>query len=371
MVAAFVDKFIWMGVIFVAAIVGAALPGVMKQGQVSELLFEVLTAMAGGVCLAVSVCDMIVDASSQLAQAFGDQRAVVAGMLSWIGFLLMLTLEHIAEFIRHRRQNLPPCRPVPFHFDAHASKHLHTGDSEAPNDRSGGGGDSPLSSHKANKHLHESLLGHTHTHQHPHPHPHEHPAAAAGCCHGEDGGAMAKMEVPGAIGNLVGSDVEDTQWHALREKDIAWFPALVLFVAISVHSFIEGMGLGSATVSVASVGIAIIAHKSLAGFALGTSLVASGLPIRQFLASVLTFSLMTPLGAALGLTILYVNQGTATGATACGVLSALAAGTFFYVALYEIIPKCLREGVQGLACLYKIVAVWIGAAVMTAVAFQS
>ena len=80
--------------------------------------------------------------------------------------------------------------------------------------------------------------------------------------------------------------------------------AIVVFVALSVHSVLAGLPLGAqgSTPSGYGLFVAIMAHKSLAAFALGSNFVAvrekfSLCTIRSYL---LGFALMTPLGIAAG-----------------------------------------------------------------------
>lgn len=115
--------------------------------------------------------------------------------------------------------------------------------------------------------------------------------------------------------------------------------ALVVLLALSFHSVMEGMGVGAANHEAWDILIAILAHKSLAAFALALEFLHHRASSRQMLVSLGTFSLMTPLGILLGSMLVNATHET----PASGVCSALAGGTFLYVAIMEIIPQELQD----------------------------
>ena len=79
--------------------------------------------------------------------------------------------------------------------------------------------------------------------------------------------------------------------------------AYVLLLVLSVHSIIEGLTLGAQQSFIGSlvVFIAIIAHKSLAGFALGVSFHRLGLVRSRAVPLIMFFAVMTPIGIIFGL----------------------------------------------------------------------
>lgn len=118
--------------------------------------------------------------------------------------------------------------------------------------------------------------------------------------------------------------------------------AMTLFFGLSFHSLLAGLSLGILTdkSTALSVFAAIIAHKSVAAFALGASLhrarMSSGraLSHTQIAAIILTFSLVTPIGVMLG-----TVAGSLADTRAAAGLTAAAAGTFLYVGLLEVAAK--------------------------------
>ena len=78
--------------------------------------------------------------------------------------------------------------------------------------------------------------------------------------------------------------------------------AVLLSLALSLHSVLEGAALGAQTTTSAhrNIMIAILAHKGLSSYALGASLVGSQMQRTQFWALGLCFSLASPLGIMTG-----------------------------------------------------------------------
>jgi zinc transporter 1/2/3 len=117
------------------------------------------------------------------------------------------------------------------------------------------------------------------------------------------------------------------------------FP-FILFLVLAVHSIIAGLSLGleSTILSGLVIFIAIIAHKGSASFALGVNLVKSNIHKRQMIKTIVFFSIMTPLGIILG-TILNHIETNRVSIWFEAIFDSLAAGTFLYIAILEIIDE--------------------------------
>jgi len=145
------------------------------------------------------------------------------------------------------------------------------------------------------------------------------------------------------------------------------YPYLLLFV-LSIHSIIAGtsLGLEATAVSTTALFIAIIAHKGAAAFALGISLKESGFSRTKFIALICFFSAMTPLGVILG-TIFSEVFSNNTSLILEAVFDSLAAGTFLYVAIVDIINEVFEHKsfrwtkvfliICGF-CLMALIAIW-------------
>lgn len=112
--------------------------------------------------------------------------------------------------------------------------------------------------------------------------------------------------------------------------------AMVLFFALSFHSVLEGLGIGAQTETAWGLFMAIIMHKGLAAFALGSGLVQSAMPVTHVMLYMVVFSFMSIIGIIMGW-IIAVDSSEESAAA--GICVALASGTFIYVAVMEIIPQ--------------------------------
>ncbi|MEO1057161.1 MAG: ZIP family metal transporter [Actinomycetota bacterium] len=157
-------------------------------------------------------------------------------------------------------------------------------------------------------------------------------------------GAHAPDDVPQPV-----SPTRSTQTHvaveALEERP-AIYP-YVLIVALSVHSIIAGLALGAQldTTQIWVIFVAIIAHKSSAAFALSVSFVRGGLDRGLSLRLLAAFTLTTPAGVLVGAAVSSILDNRAEiyfDAT----FTAMAAGTFLYIASLDIIRDEFLHGAE-------------------------
>lgn len=115
-------------------------------------------------------------------------------------------------------------------------------------------------------------------------------------------------------------------------------PAYAVLIALSIHSLLEGLALGAqpALDRAVVLSLAILAHKSASGFALGVSLARSRLEQRLSVRLVGLFAISTPIGGLIGVALGQVFDGR-LGATLEATLLSIAAGTFVYVATFDIL----------------------------------
>ena len=115
---------------------------------------------------------------------------------------------------------------------------------------------------------------------------------------------------------------------------------LVLLVVLSIHSIIAGIALGIESELAASllVMVAILSHKGSAAFALMVSVQAAGADRRRLWRVLTIFVVMTPLGILLGTLASGMFDGHAARLVE-GSFNALAAGTFIYVAILDVIDS--------------------------------
>lgn len=144
----------------------------------------------------------------------------------------------------------------------------------------------------------------------------------------------------------------------------------VLFLMLSVHSLITGVSLGLEPdgLAAATLLVAILAHKGTAAFALSVQLISGG--TKSLLRPLILFSVMTPVGILLGSALNQLLSGSA-GVLFEAVFDALAAGTFLFVAVFEILGREFRPGTNQPAqrtSLWPIGAMTLGLGVMALVA---
>ncbi len=115
---------------------------------------------------------------------------------------------------------------------------------------------------------------------------------------------------------------------------------VVMLAALSVHSVITGIALGLEPEIAASVLVmtGILLHKGSAAFALMVSAHTSGMNQYQLRLVLAIFVSMTPLGIAFGASVSSLMNGE-SAELAEGVFNALAAGTFIYVAVMDVIDS--------------------------------
>ena len=114
----------------------------------------------------------------------------------------------------------------------------------------------------------------------------------------------------------------------------------VLIFILSIHSIIVGIALGTEEMMRQSfiIAIAVLAHKGSAAFAMGVSMLKNNIAHHKIVKLLIMFSLMTPLGIVIGMFISNVLSGKATEFS-IAMFDALAAGTFLYIAIMEILNE--------------------------------
>jgi zinc transporter 1/2/3 len=138
---------------------------------------------------------------------------------------------------------------------------------------------------------------------------------------------------------LVERVVASSEGEATEVKRGAVY-AYILALVLSVHSLIAGTAMGAeqTTTGILVIFIAIIAHKGSAAFALGVSMFRGGVPRERIPRTIAVFSSMTPIGIVLGAVLSAMLSGHAALMFE-GVFDALAAGTFIYVAVLDVIGE--------------------------------
>jgi len=151
-------------------------------------------------------------------------------------------------------------------------------------------------------------------------------------------------------------------------KDKGAIYPYILMLTLSVHSVITGTALGLEThlVSAGAILFAVLAHKSTAAMALSISFTKGDAPAIRSRNLLWLFYTTTPIGILLGTWIGANLQGEGEVHFEA-IFDALAAGTFFYIAVMDILAeefsgKGLRLPLYSMAVLgftiMALVALW-------------
>ncbi|KAM9861413.1 zinc transporter ZIP1 [Aulostomus maculatus] len=164
-----------------------------------------------------------------------------------------------------------------------------------------------------------------------------------------------------------GPDLESSGHHVHVDFQAhSPFRSFMLFLSLSLHSVFEGLAIGlqNTDSKVLEICIAILVHKSIIVFSLSVKLVQSAVRPLWVAAYIGVFALMSPLGIAIGISV--IEAKLAAGALLQAVLEGLAAGTFVYITFLEILPHELNSpGKQ----LLKVLFILLGFSVMAALTF--
>lgn len=116
--------------------------------------------------------------------------------------------------------------------------------------------------------------------------------------------------------------------------------APVLAIALSLHALLAGFAVGwdASAVTLLVLSAALAVHKFAAAFTLGSSLVHSGVSRAGFNRVILSFSIATPIGVALG-SVSQTILESETGILIEAIFDGLVAGTFLYIAALEVIHQ--------------------------------
>ena len=117
------------------------------------------------------------------------------------------------------------------------------------------------------------------------------------------------------------------------------FRAIILLVALSIHSLFEGLSIGAAQdqAVVIQLALALAIHKPLESLGVCLSLIRSSKTQSFVVKLVILFSITCPLGVGIGMGVLgLLTSGVSDLVT--GILQGLAGGSFLYVVFIEVLP---------------------------------
>ncbi len=129
-------------------------------------------------------------------------------------------------------------------------------------------------------------------------------------------------------------------------------PYLLLLV-LCIHSIILGgaLGISDSVANTVAIATAIIAHKGADSFALLINMRRCQLSKNQLWYAVIFFAWMTPLGMLMGYG-LHMYLTTPQGQLMLAIFSAIAAGTFLYVAMDEALSSNVGDASMVSVCYF-------------------
>lgn len=114
--------------------------------------------------------------------------------------------------------------------------------------------------------------------------------------------------------------------------------AVIFVIALSVHSFLEGIGLPAKSSSqIFYYLLGLFGHKWIEAFALGVSISAAPFSRKTAFYLTLLYSSLTPLGILTGLLALKANVNQNVKEMIELVLTGLSSGSFFYIGFVEML----------------------------------
>ena len=123
-------------------------------------------------------------------------------------------------------------------------------------------------------------------------------------------------------------------------------------IGLSIHSLTAGFALGASfsTPSLAFViFLAIVSHKTVAAFSLATVFKLSEIPLKRAVLMLALFAACTPLGALISLPLVHLIRDIHLT-----VPTALAAGTFIYVATMDLLPEAFHNTRKRFATFFTL-----------------
>ncbi|XP_011696962.1 PREDICTED: protein zntC-like isoform X1 [Wasmannia auropunctata] len=138
---------------------------------------------------------------------------------------------------------------------------------------------------------------------------------------------------------------------------------LLTVLALSFHAIFEGLavGLEPSISSVAYLAAAIATHKLVISFCVGMELYVAGASTRTTLGYLTIFSMVTPIGIAIGLVLDHFKNDSENLGPTPTILQGMAAGTLLYVVFFEVLA---RERANEKSGLLQLVAIIIGFTLM-------
>ncbi|KAF7683227.1 Protein zntC [Astathelohania contejeani] len=147
--------------------------------------------------------------------------------------------------------------------------------------------------------------------------------------------------------------------------------ALLFVIALSMHSFLEGLGIPTKTnIELLWYMIGLLGHKWVEAFALGVSIMISNFSQRTILYLLILYSALTPLGALFSLLAISILKNSEYFKIGEMVMTGISSGSFFYIGFIEMLNSEFNFDKENKrAVKLKMAAIFLGFLLMTCVVF--
>lgn len=133
--------------------------------------------------------------------------------------------------------------------------------------------------------------------------------------------------------------------------------AIVFVLALSLHSFLEGLGIPVKSGSGLLWYIAgLFGHKWIEAFALSVSIHTSGFKHGYVVFLLLFYSFLTPLGTMVGYFIISSMKNNKHFALVECILNGIACGSFFYIEFIEMLISEFQNGKKHISKLIYVIS---------------
>ncbi|KAL5836207.1 hypothetical protein ACOSQ3_015761 [Xanthoceras sorbifolium] len=362
--AAFILKFVAIGSILIAGIVGIAIPLVGKHRRFLRTdgsLFVAAKAFAAGVILATGFVHMLSGGTKALSDPclpkFPWSKFPFSGFFAMMASLLTLLVDFVGTQYYEKKQGLTRTSEEQGRVDSLDA------DSES--------GIVPVLENKEHKVFGEEEGGgmhivgmHAHAAHHRHNHPHGQDA-----CDGhvkDQAHAHAHAHAHSNGHGFADGDAESGVRHVVVSQ--------VLELGIVSHSIIIGISLGvsHSPCTIRPLIAALSFHQFFEGFALGGCISQAQFKTQSATIMACFFAITTPLGISIGTAIASVYNPNSPGALIVeGVLDSVSAGILVYMALVDLIAADFLS--KRMSCNFRLQVVsyfmlFLGAGLMSLLA---
>lgn len=119
--------------------------------------------------------------------------------------------------------------------------------------------------------------------------------------------------------------------------------AFVYVVALSMHSFLEGLGVPAKSSNELNWYLfGLVGHKWIEAFTVGVMVLKAPFSCYMHFTLIFVYSVLTPLGIVLGLYLFHVFSGSSVFLR--GLLTGVSAGSFFYIGFIEMLSSEFSSG---------------------------